>query len=274
VLECSMHSSPSLVETLQRTRRVRRISQLELALQLGVSQRHVSFVENGRSRPSRDLLVAWLQALDAPLALSNEALLAAGYAPAYSEKRLDDPWLAEACVALDRLLDTHDPAPALVLDAEWNVVRMNRGAMWLATLLMPSAAAELGHAQVNMLDLLTHPGGLADHVTNIEDVGPRFLWMLRNEAAAHPGLQPRAAAYEAYLFSRIGKTTVPRQGPAPPVLTTRFASPHGPLAFFSMFSTFGTPNDITLASLRVEHMFPADDATRAVLIRYAIGNNA
>jgi transcriptional regulator with XRE-family HTH domain len=181
-----MHSSPSLVKTLQRTRKVRRISQLELALQLGVSQRHVSFVENGRARPSRDLLVAWLQALDAPLALSNEALLAAGYAPAYSEKRLDDPWLAEAGLALDRLLETHDPAPALVLDAEWNVVRMNKGAMWLATLLMPSAAAALEHVQFNMLDLLTHPGGLADHVMNIEDVGPRFLWILRNDAAVRP----------------------------------------------------------------------------------------
>ncbi|MGN6151715.1 MAG: helix-turn-helix transcriptional regulator [Lysobacteraceae bacterium] len=267
-----MHSLPSLVETLQRFRRARRISQLELALRLGVSQRHVSFVENGRSRPSRDLLVAWLQALDAPLALSNEALLAAGYAPAYSRKRLDDPCLAEAGRALDRLLETHDPAPALVLGAEWNVVRMNRGAVWLATLLMPSAAAGLGHAPVNMLDLLTHPGGLADQVTNLGEVGPRFLWMLRNDAAVHPGLQPRAAACEAYLSSRIGEKTLP--GPGAPVLTTRFASPHGPLAFFSMFSTFGTPNDITLASLRVEHMFPADDATRVVLDRHVIGHGA
>ncbi len=265
-----MHSSLSLVKTLQRTRKVRRISQLELALRLGVSQRHVSFVENGRARPSRDLLVAWLQALDAPLALSNEALLAAGYAPAYSEKQLDDPWLADAALALDRLLDTHDPAPALVLDADWNVVRMNRGAMWLAVLLMPSAAAALGQVQLNMLDLLTHPGGLSHHVTNIEDVGPRFLGMLRNDAAVRPSLLPRVAAYEANLFSRIGKTTPPGPGEVPPVLTTRFASPHGPLAFFSMFSTFGTPNDITLASLRVEHMFPADDATRSVLRRHVV----
>lgn len=269
-----MHSPPSLVKTLQRTRKVRRISQLELSLRLGVSQRHVSFVENGRARPSRDLLVAWLQALDAPLAVSNEALLAAGYAPAYSEKGLDDPWLAEAALALDRLLDTHDPAPALVLDAEWNVVRMNQGAMWLATLLMPATAAASGQVKLNMLDLLTHPGGLGDHVMNIEDVGPRFLWILRNDAAARPRLQPRVAAYEAHLSSRIGKTTSPGPGAAPPVMTTRFASPHGPLAFFSMFTTFGTPNDITLASLRVEHLFPADDATRAVLDRHVARDRA
>lgn len=260
-------SSPPLSDTLQRARKARRISQLELALQLGVSQRHVSFVESGRARPSRELLLAWLQSLETPLALSNAALLAAGYAPAYSEARLDDPALAEAQHALERLLDAHEPAPALVLDADWNVLRMNRGALWLAATLMPAAAAALGQGPVNMLDLLTRPDGLASRVTNLDDVGPRFLALLRHDATAHPALLPRVAAYEAYLVSRIGKTrpAVPPPRPRAPVLTTRFASPHGELAFFSMFSTFGTPNDITLASLRVEHMFAADEATRAVL---------
>lgn len=259
--------SATLTATLQRARKARRISQLELALQLGVSQRHVSFVESGRARPSRELLLSWLQTLDTPLALSNEALMSAGYAPAYSEGRLDDPSLAEAQHALEQLLDTHEPAPALVLDADWNVLRMNRGALWLAMTLMPTAASALGQGPVNMLDLLTQPEGLASRVTNIDDVGPRFLAMLRHEAAAHPSLQPRVAAYEAYLVWRIGERAAAgsSQRPRAPVLTTRFASPHGELAFFSMFSTFGTPNDITLASLRVEHMFPADEATRAVL---------
>lgn len=97
--------------------------------------------------------------------------------------------------------------------------------------------------------------------------GPRFLAMLRREAGASPSLQPRVAADEAFLVSRLGSATPSGSWSRPqaPVLTTRFASPHGNLAFFSMFSTFGTPNDITLASLRVEHIFPADDATRSVL---------
>lgn len=259
-------SSP-LNQTLQRARRARRISQLELALQLGVSQRHVSFVESGRARPSRELLLSWLQTLDTPLAMSNEALMSAGYAPAYSEGRLDEPWLAEAQHALEQLLDAHEPAPALVLDADWNVLRMNRGALWLATTLLPAGALALATSPVNMLDLLTAADGLAGHVTNIDDVGPRFLAMLRLEAAAHPALLPRVTAYEAYLVSRIGKLAPPGTSSRPkaPVLTTRFASPYGELAFFSMFSTFGTPNDITLASLRVEHLFPADEATRQVL---------
>ena len=262
--------SISLNDTLQRARKARRISQLELALQLGVSQRHVSFVESGRSRPSRELLLAWLQALDTPLAMSNEALLAAGFAPAYSEGRLDDPWLTDARHALERLLEAHEPAPALVLDANWNVLRMNRGAIWLATTLMPTAGAILGQEPVNMLDLLTSPNGLASCVTNIEDVGPRFLALLRHDASAHPALLPRVVAYENYLLSRIEKikSAVPSQRPKVPVLTTRFASSHGELAFFSMFSTFGTPNDITLASLRIEHMFPADDATRSALEKH------
>lgn len=263
-----MHKlSPSFTEILQRVRKARRISQLELALRLGVSQRHVSFVESGRSRPSRELLVAWLQALDTPLALSNEALLAAGYAPAYSEGRLDDPWLAEAGHALAQLLDAHEPAPALVLDVEWNVLRMNRGAVWLATTLMPAAASALEQGSVNMLDLLTNREGLASKVANIDEVGLRFLSLLRQEATTHPALWPRVAAYEEYLLFRLGKITPSESSlrPKAPVLTTRFASHLGELAFFSMFSTFGTPNDITLASLRVEHMFPADDATRSAL---------
>jgi transcriptional regulator with XRE-family HTH domain len=206
----------SLQETLRRARRGRRISQLELSLELGVSQRHVSFVESGRSRPSRELLIGWLQVLEAPLALSNEALLAAGYAPAYSDRHLGDPWLAEAEHAL-------------------------------------------------------HPQGLSGHVSNLDDVGPRFLAMLRREVAAYPSLLPRVAAYEADLLARLGTTGGPANlpGAQAPVLTTHFRSPHGELAFFSMFTTFGTPNDITLASLRVEHMFPADEATRAVLQRMA-----
>jgi transcriptional regulator with XRE-family HTH domain len=263
----------SLQDTLRRARHSRRISQLELALELGVSQRHVSFVESGRSRPSRELLIGWLQVLEAPLALSNEALLAAGYAPAYSERHLEDPWLAEADHALEQLLRAHEPAPALVLDAEWNLVRMNGGARWLATTLMPAAADLLGQGPVNMLDLLTHPQGLSRHVSNLSDVGPRFLALLRREVAAHPSLLPRVEAYEADLRARLGTTAGAgsRSGPQAqaPVLTTRFRSPHGELAFFSMFTTFGTPNDITLASLRVEHMFPADEATRAVLQRMA-----
>lgn len=262
------NTTAPLRDALQRARKARRISQLDLALHLGVSQRHVSFVESGRARPSRELLLAWLQALEAPLSLSNETLLAAGYAPAYSEGRLDDPGLAAADSALARLLEAHEPAPAFVLDAEWNVLRANSGAVWLATTLLPWAAGMIGAAPLNMLDLLSHPDGLGRHVTNLDEIGPRLLVQLRQEAATHEALAPRVNAYEAFLLEHVGPKALASAWSRPhaPVLTTRFSSPHGELAFFSMFTTFGTPNDITLASLRVEHMFPADETTRTVLL--------
>ena len=260
-----------LTSTLQQLRKTRRLSQLELALELGVSQRHVSFVESGRAHPSRRLLLAWLHVLAAPLAQRNEALIAAGYAPAFTEARLDEPLLAEADLALACLLEAHEPVPALVLDAEWNVLRMNRGARWLATTLVPWLEEVLcseAKGELNMLDLISHPDGLACRMTNLEDVGPRFLTLLRHELLSTPRLLPRVQAYEGVVREALGAASAApaeRARPTAPVLTSCFASPYGELAFFSMFTTFGTPTDITLASLRVEHLFPANSATREVL---------
>jgi transcriptional regulator with XRE-family HTH domain len=246
------------------------MSQLELSMRLGVSQRHVSFVESGRARPSRDLLAAWLEELEAPLGLRNEAMLQAGYAPSYSAVPLHDPALAEANQALDRLLCAHDPMPALVLDAAWNVLRLNRGARWLAATLVSPAVLPPGGTPFNMLDLLAHPEGFAAPVVNLHEVGPPMLAFLRHEAYMQPELAPRVEALATLLRARLGERRLAASPvPGAPVLTTRYATPHGELAFFSMFTTFGTPRDITLASLRVEHLFAADGATRAVLVAHA-----
>ncbi len=260
-------TSPTLPETLRQARKARRMSQLELSLRVGVSQRHMSFVESGRSNPSRELLLAWLQELEAPLAVRNAALLQAGYAPVFSAAPLGDPALALANAAMSQLLQAHDPMPALLLDADWNLLRMNTGAGWLAVTLMPWAASVPPGTPMNMLDLLTHPEGFTRQMVNLDEVGPALLAHLRAEASAHPPLAPRVEAFAALLRSRLGAEGL-HTGWTPaaaPVLTTRFATAHGELAFFSMFTTFGTPQDITLASLRVEHMFAADEATRAVI---------
>lgn len=255
--------------TLQRARKASRISQLDLALRLGISQRHVSFVETGRSRPSRSLLLSWLQEIDCPLALRNAALLQAGYAPAYGAGAPDDPALRQATAALTRLLEAHDPMPALVLDAEWTVVRFNRGGLWLATLLMPFLASRPADAPLNMLDALAHPEGPVRCMTNLAEVGPALLAHLRQEAAATPALMPRVEAFAAVLKAKLGPRPagfgLPSGRLPAPVLTTRFATPLGELAFFSLFTTFGTPQDISLASLRLEHIFPADEATAAIV---------
>jgi transcriptional regulator with XRE-family HTH domain len=258
--------------TLQQARRARRLSQLELSMRVGVSQRHVSFVESGRAQPSRELLIAWLQELDAPLVVRNAAMLQAGYAPVYSAAKLGDPRLAQANEALVQLMKAHDPQPAFVIDAQWNVVHQNRGGLWLAITLMPWAAALLADrtpasAPVNLLDMLSHPEGFTKQMTNLVEVGPALLAHLRDDASVQPALAPKVEAFAAMLRERLGSASLHTGWPsqAAPVLTSRFATVHGELAFFSMFTTFGTPQDITLASLRVEHMFAADEATRQVL---------
>jgi transcriptional regulator with XRE-family HTH domain len=254
--------------TLQQARKARRLSQLELSLRVGVSQRHVSFVESGRARPSRALLMAWLHELDAPLVLRNAAMLQAGYAPEFGAAPLGDPALAQANQALEQLLQAHDPMPALVVDAMWNLVQLNRGAQWLSAMLMPWSVGRPQDMAVNMLDLLAHPEGFTKHMLNLQEVGPALLAHLRDDASVQPALTPKVEAFAAHLRTRLGAQSLYAGWPRPtaPVLTTRFATPHGELAFFSMFTTFGTPQDITLASLRVEHMFAADEVTRAVLV--------
>lgn len=194
------------------------------------------------------------------------ALQQAGFAPVYRGSELADAVLAPVRDALGRLLQAHDPLPAMVMDAAWNVLHMNRGAQWLATTLMPwMADLPTGHP-VSMLDAMLHPEGMTQHITNLEEVAPALLAHLRDDASVVPEILPRVEQLAQHLQQRLGKRKLapwPRQ--MAPVLTTRFATRHGELAFFSMFSTFGTPQDITLASLRVEHMFAADEATRTVL---------
>ena len=151
----------SLSQTLQQARKALRLSQLELSMRVGVSQRHLSFVESGRARPSRELLLAWLEELDLPLVTRNAAMLQAGFAPVYRATPLHDPALGQASDALARLLDAHDPMPALMMDAAWNVLRMNRGSRWLAETLLPWAADMPADAPINMIDLLAHPDGFS-----------------------------------------------------------------------------------------------------------------
>jgi hypothetical protein len=213
------------------------------------------------------LLIAWLQELKAPLAVCNEILLQAGYAPAYTATQLDDPMLAQVNFALQQLIDAHDPLPALVIDAQWNLLRLNRGGQWLIDVLTPEAADRSQTEPINLLDFLIHPEGLSKSIVNLQEVGPVFLANLRHEASAQPELSPKADAFAALLDIRLDKQRSQTNGaiaPAP-ILTTRYATKHGELAFFSMFTTFGTPQDITLASLRVEHMFAADAETQAVV---------
>jgi len=167
------------------------MSQLELALRIGVSQRHVSFVESGRAQPSRELLLAWLNELQAPLALRNVALQQAGFASVNRGSELGDAVLAPVRDALARLLAAHDPMPAMVMDGGWNVLQMNRGAQWMALTLMPWIAQLPPDQPVNLLDAMLHPEGMTQHMINLEEVAPALLAHLRDDASVVPGLLPR-----------------------------------------------------------------------------------
>jgi transcriptional regulator with XRE-family HTH domain len=260
-------SHESLQDALRRARTAARLSQLALSLRLGVSQRHVSFVESGRALPSRALLNAWLEELQVPLAARNAALLAAGYAPSYSTAQLGDAALAIPTDAMQRLLHVHDPMPAWVVDAHWNVLHANRGGMWLVGTLLPALATASRGGPLNMLDLLTDPDGLCTKILNLDEVGQPILAQLRAESVAHPALVPKLDALRVGMQRRLGPkaTSRDRTTQSMPVLTTRFATPYGVLSFFTMLTTFGTPHDITLASLRVEHLFAADAQTAAIV---------
>jgi len=260
-------NGPALIEILRGARANRRVSQLELALSLGVSQRHVSFVESGRAKPSRELLLAWVRELETPMEQCNAALLAAGYAPAYSSADLSETALVPAVTALRLLLSSHDPWPAFVLDAHWNLIDLNSGARKLASLLSDgSGATPEGGAtltSLNMLDALAASGGFARHITNLQEVGSALIARLRRETRAIPALAQRTQLVEDMVKARLGSTALVagEYPPRTPLLVTKFDTPLGPLAFFSMFTTFGTPQDISLASLRVELLFAADAAT-------------
>jgi transcriptional regulator with XRE-family HTH domain len=237
---------------LAALRRHRHVSQLELGLRAGVSQRHVSWIETGRAQPSRATLLALLDALEAPLPERNATLLAAGLAPQYSALALDDPALAPARDALHQLLHAPGAAPALVIDAEWNLLMANAGVDRLLQLLGMALPA-----QPNLLDLLLAPQGVRQFVINEAEVAAEVLRRARRESAHVPTLAARLAG--------LSPAPAPLPAEPAPLLLTRLRSPMGELRLFSVFSTFGTPLDVTLASLRIEHLFPADAATAAAL---------
>jgi transcriptional regulator with XRE-family HTH domain len=268
-VELDRSVTAELTDLLREARAHRRVSQWDLSLELGVSQRHLSFVELGRSRPSRDLLVRWLDALEVPLLVRNEALMAAGHAPAYDESPIDAPAHDEARRAVAHLLRAHDPWPALLLDRRWDVVAANDGVRWLLDAVGsdvvtpgPDPGDESGEADVrpNLLDLAL--GDLGSKVVNLPEVVAHLHDQLRHEAVTEPSLAPRVEVLEQL----VGRSA-PAPVRFPPTLVTRYASRHGELSFLSMFTTFGTPHSVTLSSLRIELLFPADDATRAARSR-------
>jgi transcriptional regulator with XRE-family HTH domain len=248
---------------LRDWRQRRRLSQMDLALEAGISTRHLSFVETGRSRPSPDMVVHLAEQLEVPLRERNQLLLAAGYAPRYEARSLDDPALTEVRDAVSRVLAAHEPYPALAVDRHWNLVASNAA---LGPML-EGVAPELLVPPVNTIRLALHPDGVAPRIVNLGEYRADLLHRLERAArltgdAALVNLREEMLGYPG-----------PEAPPTPPgsavTVQLRLAPPSGQdgreLAFFSTITTFGTAVDVTVSELSVEAFFPADPETAARL---------
>jgi transcriptional regulator with XRE-family HTH domain len=251
-----------------RTRRRR--SQMDLALEAGVSPRHLSFIETGRSRPSPETLLALARCLDVPLRERNGLLLAAGFAPRYSERTLGAEQMQVVRAALERLLAAHDPLPGVVLDRHWNVVLANRGAGLLAGLL----PAHLNTPVINVFRASLHPEGIARFTENLGQWGAYLLATLQRTAqrTGDPKLNELLAEVLEYptvksiAHSAAQSTAETSAAEAPTLIVPCVLDlPVGRVSLFTTLTTFGTPRDITLDELCVELFYPSDAASNQLL---------
>jgi len=253
--------SPAVVpvgELLKRWRSARRLSQLDLALEAGVSARHLSYVETGKSQASREMIVRLAEALGMPLRERNVLLSAAGYAAMFPETAVGAPALAPVRRAIDLILQHQEPYPAFLLDRRWDMVATNRAATRVLNYLRG------GSAHTNMLRQFFDPADLRACVVNWEEIARDLIRHLHDVVAAWPSdARARALLEEVLSYPDVPSQWRARElGAAPtPLLTVVFRKGERELRFFSTIATFGAPHDVTLEELRVECAFPADDAT-------------
>ena len=259
---------PTVGGLLRDWRQRRHVSQLDLAGMAGVSARHVSFIETGRSRPSREMVLHLAEHLEVPLRERNALLLAAGFAPAYRSTEFDSDEMKPVREALRRVLTSHDPFPALAVDRLWNLVAANQGA-WTLT---AGAAPELLEPPVNVLRLALHPDGLASRIANFGEWSAHLLQRLRRQFVLTGDTAVGELFDELRAYPDVVEDTSSGDAEAPGLLAVPLrilATPGGDnqeLAFISTVTTFGTALDITLAELAIETFLPADAATAAALM--------
>lgn len=248
-----------------RTRR--RMSQLDLAMEAEISQRHLSFVESGRSAPSRDMVLHLAEQLSIPLRQRNQLLLAAGFAPSFGERPLTDAALAPALEAVQIVLKGHEPFPALAVDRHWNLVSANAA---IGPLLADVAEASLLTPPVNVLRLSLHPGGLAPRIANLSEWRAHLLERLKhqNDASGDTVLMELERELRSYPSGLKGRRPAPVE---PNAIVHPLRLRHGDtvLSFISTITVFGTPLDVTLSELAIESFFPADAQTGTTLARLA-----
>lgn len=256
---------PSFGAILRQWRRRRAMSQLALATDAEISQRHLSFLESGRSGPSREMVLRLAEQLDVPLRERNMMLSAAGFAPVYRERPADDPEMEAARRAVSAILKAHEPFPALAVDRHWQLLEAN-GAV---APILAGVAPELLAAPANVLRLSLHPAGLAPRIENYREWRAHILARLDRQIAlaadaALAALREELAAYPVPAGSRPWRTGTPVSAIAVPLVLSGAA---GRLSFLSTTTVFGTALDIALSELSLEAFYPADPATAAALRR-------
>jgi len=259
-----VQSQPEVGSLLRQWREHRRVPQFELALDAGVSARHLSFVETGRSKPGRELLLRILEQLQVPFREQNRILLAAGHAPAFPERSLDDPDLAPVRDALDTILSRHEPYPAVAVDRAWNLIAANSAMLAFAGSVEIDPA--LLEPPVNVIRLGLHPRGLGPLFVNLGDWHAHWLDRLERQLAA------TGDEWLATLIEEVAGYPVPEPEVAPEMAGGEMLGPvrvrtpdGGELSFFGMFASFDTPFEVTSSELAIELLFPADRATAEVL---------
>jgi transcriptional regulator with XRE-family HTH domain len=255
---------PAAGDMLRLWRQRRRLSQLELSAATGVSTRHLSYIETGRSRPSRQMILYLTEYLSVPLRDRNALLLAAEYAPVYSHRKLDDdsPGMHYIRAATERLLASHGPYPAFVIDRQWDVVARNQG----TAVLLEDVAADLLMPPVNALRVALHPSGLAPKIINLAEWSAYLLRRLDHQILVGPDAGLAELASEARGYPGVAEPGQETASPADRVFVPlRIMSRGRELRFLNMVATFGTALDVTAAELVIEAFYPADPATTQAL---------
>ncbi|TDT37702.1 DNA-binding XRE family transcriptional regulator [Halospina denitrificans] len=249
---------------LAEYRRMRRLSQMELGLEAEVSARHISFIETGRTEPSREMLMRLAAVLELPQRECNLLLNAGGHPPAYSRLSLDDERLKPVSQALDVMLDNHNPYPALVMDSHWNILRANQAQEIIMGMLLP--ASYRTRSRLNVMELIFDPEGLRPFIQNWDELASLFLRRMHSEVMAFPTEESRA------LFARLLASDPPKDWQQPPtdaieapMITADLLVFGQQLRIFSTLSRFGTALDVNMADLLIEYYFPADETTRQFL---------
>ena len=260
---------PPLARALRHWRQQRRISQLELALSCGVSQRHLSYLEVGRAQASREMVLRLGEALRIPLREQNHLLATAGFAPQFRESALGDAAMEPVFSALQMMLDHHEPYPALVVDWDWNLLRMNQAMQRILGLLGDAEALwqrTCGDGPRNVFRITMHPEGLRPFIRNWTELAPAVIARTRREAEHY--CTPTLAELLQWVEQDPeipADWTAASSAPIMPVIPLVMGAGEMSLSMFSMISTFGTPHDVTTDELRVETFFPADAASEALL---------